>query len=68
MPLASAPGTVVGSTPAKITLRMHRAGATIIRVHWSPLLGAPGAVVTRAGLWTRLAVRRAGIYELQGRY
>jgi hypothetical protein len=68
IPLASAPGTVVGSTPAQITLRMSRPGATIIRVHWSPLLSAQGAVVSRAGLWTRITARRAGTFELQGRY
>jgi hypothetical protein len=67
-PLASAPATVTSSTPAEITLRMSRAGTTIIRVHWSSLLTAEGAVVTQAGPWTRLTVRHAGTYELQGRY
>jgi hypothetical protein len=67
-PLASAPATVVSSTPAQITLYMRRAGTTIIRVHWSPLLSADGAVVSKAGPWTRLTARRAGTYELQGRY
>jgi hypothetical protein len=68
MPLASAPATVVRTTPAEITLHMSRAGATILRVHWSPLLSASGAVVSRAGQWTRLSVRHAGTYLLQGRY
>jgi hypothetical protein len=67
-PMASAPATVTRSTPAEITLRMSRAGTTIVRVHWSSLLTAGGAVVTQAGPWTRLTVRHAGIYELQGRY
>lgn len=67
-PLASAPATVVSSTPAEITLRMSRAGTTIIKVHWSPLLSADGAVVSEAGPWTRLTARQAGTYELQGRY
>jgi hypothetical protein len=67
-PLASAPATVTSSTPAQIALRMSRAGTTIIRVRWSSLLRADGAVVTQAGQWTRLTVRHAGTYVLQGRY
>lgn len=67
-PLASAPATIVSSTPVQITLRMSRAGTTIVRVHWSALLSADGAVISKAGPWTRLTARRAGIYELQGRY
>jgi hypothetical protein len=67
-PLASAPATVVSTTPAEITLRMSRAGSTIIRVRWSPLLSADGAVVREAGPWTRLTARQAGTYELQGSY
>jgi hypothetical protein len=67
-PLASAPATVVRTTPAQITLHMSRAGVTIIKVHWSPLLRADGAVVGKAGQWTRLTARHAGTYQLQGRY
>jgi hypothetical protein len=67
-PLASPPATVVNSTPAQITLRMSRAGTTIIKVRWSPLLRSDGAVVSSAGPWTRLTARHAGLYELQGRY
>ena len=67
-PLAGAPAVVTSTTPAQITLRMSRAGTTIVRVHWSSLLRAEGAVVTQAGPWTRLTVRHAGTYELQGRY
>ena len=67
-PLASAPATVVSCTPAEIALRMSRAGTSIIKVRWSPLLSADGAVVSEAGPWTRLAARRAGTYELRGRY
>jgi hypothetical protein len=66
--LATAPATVLSSTPAQITLRMSRAGSTIVRVHWSSLLSANGASLTRAGPWTRLTTRHAGTYELQGRY
>jgi hypothetical protein len=47
---------------------MSSAGTSIIRVHWSSLLSANGAVVTKSGPWTRLTARRAGTYELQGRY
>jgi hypothetical protein len=67
-PLASPPATVTGTTPAQITLRMSRAGTTIVRVRWSSLLSATGAVVTQAGPWTRLTARHAGTYVLQGRY
>jgi hypothetical protein len=67
-PLASPPATVAGTTPAQITLRMSHAGTTIVRVHWSSLLSATDAVVTRAGPWTRLTARHAGTYVLQGRY
>ncbi len=66
--LASPPATVTSSTPAQITLRMSRAGSTIVRVHWSPLLRATGAVVTRAGPWTRLTVSRPGSYVLTAPY
>jgi hypothetical protein len=67
-PLASGAATVTGTTPAQITLRMPRAGSTVVRVHWSSLLSANGAVVTRAGPWTRVTVRHAGSYVLEGRY
>jgi hypothetical protein len=67
-PMASPPAVVTRTTPAQITLRMGQAGTTIVRVHWSPLLSAGGAVVTRAGSWTRVSVRHPGSYVLQGRY
>jgi hypothetical protein len=67
-PLASPPATVTGSTPAQITLRMSRPGTTIVRVHWSPLLRAPGAVVAQAGPWTSLTARHAGTYLLSAPY
>jgi hypothetical protein len=67
-PLASSPATVTGTTPAQITLRMSRAGTAVVRVRWSALLSAAGAIVTEAGPWTRMTVRRPGSYVLQGRY
>jgi hypothetical protein len=67
-PLASPPATVTGSTPAQITLRMSRPGSTVVRVRWSALLRAAGAVVTRHGPWTSLTVRRPGIYRLSAPY
>jgi hypothetical protein len=68
-PLASPPATVTGSTPAEITLRMRRAGITIVRVRWSPLLRSTGtAVVARHGPWTSLAVRHPGVYVLSAPY
>ncbi len=67
-PMASPPAVVTSTTPAQITLRMDRAGTTIVRVHWSPLLRAPGASVSQAGPWTRVTVSRPGSFVLQGRY
>ena len=67
-PLASRPATVTGSTPAEISLRMSRPGTAIVRVHWSPLLRAPGAVVAHAGPWTSLTVRHPGTYLLSAPY
>lgn len=67
-PLASPPATVTDSTAAQITLRMSRPGTTVVRVHWSPLLRAAGAVVAQAGPWTSLTVRRAGTYLLSAPY
>ena len=67
-PLASPPATVTGSTPAQITLRMSRAGTTVVRVHWSPLLRAAGAVAAQDGPWTSLTVRRPGTYRLSAPY
>jgi len=67
-PLASPPATVTGTNPAQITLRMTRAGTTVIRVHWSSLLRADGAVVARDGPWTSLTARRPGRYVLYAPY
>jgi hypothetical protein len=68
-PLASPPGTVISTTPAQITLRLSRAGTTIVRVHWSPVLRSTGsAVLTRRGAWTGLTAPRAGTYTLSGPY
>ena len=67
-PLASPPATVTASTPAQITLRVSRPGTTIVRVRWSPLLRAAGAVVAQAGPWTSLTARHAGTYLLSAPY
>jgi hypothetical protein len=67
-PLASPPATVTGTTPAQITLRMTRAGTTVVRVHWSPLLRADGAAVARDGPWTSLTAPRPGRYVLTAPY
>ena len=63
-PLASQPATVTATNPAQITLRMTRAGTTVVRVRWSPLLHADGAVVARDGPWASLTARRPGRYVL----
>ena len=60
-PLASPPAAVAGTTPAAVTLRMSRAGSTVVRIRWSPLLrGTGGATVTRDGAWARVTMSRAG--------
>jgi hypothetical protein len=68
-PLASAPATVVTTSPAEITLQMSRPGVTIVRVHWSPLLRSTGgAIVAPHGAWTSLATNQAGTYTLTAPY
>jgi hypothetical protein len=68
-PLASPPATVTRTTPAEITLRLSRAGTTIVRVRWSPLLRSTGsAVLARRGAWTSLTAREPGTYTLSAPY
>jgi hypothetical protein len=68
-PLASPPGTVISTTPAQITLRVSRAGTTIVRVHWSAWLRSTGsAVLAKHGAWTSLTARQPGIYALSAPY
>ena len=68
-PLASPPATVIRTTPAEITLRMSRAGTTIVRVRWSPLLRSTGSAgLARRGTWTSLTARQPGTYTLSAPY
>jgi hypothetical protein len=68
-PLASPPGTVISTTPAQITVRLSRAGSTIVRVRWSSFLRSTGsATVARAGVWTSLTAGRPGTYTLSAPY
>ena len=68
-PLASPPATVIRTTPAEITLRMSRAGTTIVRVRWSPLLHSTGSAgLARRGTWTSLTARQPGTYTLSAPY
>ncbi len=68
-PLASPPATVTATTPATITLRMSRAGTTVVRVHWSPLLRSTGsAALAPRGAWTSLTARQPGTYVLSAPY
>ena len=68
-PLASAPATVLGTTPAQIAVLMSRPGTAIVRVHWSPLLRSTGgAALARHGPWTSLTARRPGRYTLTAPY
>jgi hypothetical protein len=67
-PLASPPAVVTWTTPAQITLRLSRAGTTVVRVRWSAQLRAPGAAVVPDGPWTRVSARRPGLYTLSASY
>jgi hypothetical protein len=67
-PLASPPAVVMATTPAQITLRMSRAGTTIVRVRWSAQLSVPGGTVARRGVWTSVTVPRPGVYTLSASY
>jgi hypothetical protein len=69
VPLASPPARVVSTSPARITLWIPRAGTTLVRVRWSPLLRATaGGAVGRRGPWAGLTVRRPGTYSLTAPY
>jgi hypothetical protein len=69
LPLASRPAAVTGTTPAEITLRMHQAGTTVVRVRWSASLRVTGsAALARRGAWTALTARRPGIYRITAPY
>jgi hypothetical protein len=68
-PLASEPGTVTRTTPAEVDLRMSRAGASLVRVRWSPLLRVThGATLARDGDWTSLTASRPGAYVISAPY
>jgi hypothetical protein len=69
LPLAGPPAVVTATTPAAITVRMSRAGTSVVRVHWSPLLRSTGsATLARRGAWTALTVRQPGTYTLSAPY
>ncbi len=68
-PLASPPATVTSTTPAQVTIWMSRAGTTVLRVRWSPLLRSTGdATLARRGDWTSLTASRLGAYTLSAPY
>ncbi|MGX2997451.1 hypothetical protein JNUCC64_24855 [Streptomyces sp. JNUCC 64] len=64
VPLASAPGTVVDSDSAGLTVRMDRAGSATVRVFHSPWLRAEGACLEPDGEYTRLVVSEPGDYRI----
>lgn len=67
-PLAAAPADVLRAGEADVLVRLPAAGATVVRVAWSPWLSAAGACVSRAGPWTRLTAPAAGDYRLRATY
>ncbi|WP_326728041.1 hypothetical protein [Streptomyces phaeochromogenes] len=67
-PLVSAPARVVRAGEAAVVLRVPGPGTVTVRVRYSPWLRAAGACVRPDGPWTRLTVRRAGLYRLDSSY
>ncbi|WP_234048180.1 hypothetical protein [Streptomyces liliifuscus] len=67
-PLVSAPARVVRAGEASVVLRVPGPGTVTVRVRYSPWLRAAGACVRPDGPWTRLTVRRAGLYRLDSSY
>ncbi|MDQ1025510.1 hypothetical protein QF035_003092 [Streptomyces umbrinus] len=67
-PLVSAPARVVRAGEAAVVLRVPGPGTVTVRVRYSPWLRAAGACVGPDGPWTRLTVRRAGLYRLDSSY
>ncbi|MET9353442.1 hypothetical protein ABZY14_10625 [Streptomyces sp. NPDC006617] len=68
VPLVSAPGTVVDTTPADLVLRVERPGAVTVRVAWSPWLRSDGGCLKQDGEFTRLTVGAPGEYRISSRY
>ncbi|HZE07110.1 MAG TPA: hypothetical protein VE127_17910, partial [Solirubrobacteraceae bacterium] len=68
-PIATGAATLTAMGPDRLTLTARAAGATVVRVRFSPywaLSGpaAPGGCVTADGPWTRLVLRRPGAVRL----
>ncbi|GAA2570453.1 MULTISPECIES: glycosyltransferase family 87 protein [Streptomyces] len=68
VPLVSAPGTVVSTSPAELVLRVDRPGPVTVRVAWSPWLRSDGGCLAQEGEFTRLTVDAPGEYRLSSRY
>jgi hypothetical protein len=60
------PGTlsVTRTTPDRVELTASRPGSAVVRVRFSPYWLARGGCVERAGDWTRVTARRAGMLTL----
>ncbi|GAA2564204.1 hypothetical protein GCM10010435_40590 [Winogradskya consettensis] len=69
-PLADAPATVTGISPASVTVTVTRPGSTLLRVAWSPWLAidAGTACLTRHGDWTELVTTTPGTFTIDARY
>ncbi|MBD0736489.1 hypothetical protein BGM09_25595 [Streptomyces sp. CBMA29] len=66
--LASAPARVLRAGEADVTVRLPKAGSTVVRVAWSPWFRVTGGCVSRAGRWTRITAPSAGDYRLYSIY
>ena len=69
-PLVTGPGTLIRMDTTGVRLHVHRRGALVLRVHWSPYWRvASGAACITGGRdgWTHIAASRPGVVVLRAR-
>jgi hypothetical protein len=69
-PLTGGPGRLVSLSSEEIAVAMPAVASEVIRVHWNPYWSIQGGsgCVAKAGPWTRLYARDAGIVRLGERF
>ncbi|MET0426176.1 MAG: MFS transporter [Actinoplanes sp.] len=71
-PLASTPAVVSAMRPAALTIKMPRAGSTILRIAWSPWLTINGmdtrVCLAPHGAWTQLTTTVPGMFAVEASY
>jgi hypothetical protein len=70
LPLTSGADRPLSLGPTDVRLRVARAGASLLRVHWTPYwrLAAGSGCIAPDGPWTILRARRAGSFVLSARF